>query len=38
MLGIYHEVQRGSPEVVCRVKEEHEEEYGKEDQGTPFRQ
>jgi len=37
MLGIYHEAQRGSPEVVCGVKEEHEKEYGMEDQGTPFR-
>jgi len=38
MLGIYHEAQRGSPEVVCEVEEEHGEEYRKEDQGTLFRQ
>ena len=38
MLGIYHEAQRGSPGVICVVEEEHGEEYGKEDQGTPFRQ
>jgi len=37
-MGIYHEAQRGSPGVVCGVEEEHGEEYGKEDQGTPFRQ
>ena len=34
MLGIYHEAQRESLRVVCGVKEEHEEEYGKKDQGT----
>jgi len=38
MLGIYYEAQRKSPEVVCGVTEEHEEEYEKKDQGTPFRQ
>jgi len=38
MLGMYHEAQRASPEVVCGVEEEHGEEYGKKDQGTPFRQ
>jgi len=36
MLGIYHEAQRKSPEIVCEVKEKHEEEYRKEDQDTPF--
>jgi len=38
MLDIYHEAQRESLRVVCGVEEEHEEEFGKEDQGTPFRQ
>jgi len=38
MLGIYHEAQRGSPEVVCGVKEEHGEKHEKEDQDTLFRQ
>jgi len=38
MLGIYHEAQRKNPEVVCGVKEEHREKYGKENQGTPLRQ
>jgi len=37
MLGIYHEAQRGSPEVVCGVEKEYGEEYEKEDQGTSFR-
>jgi len=37
-LGIYHEAQRGSPRVVCRVEEEHEKEHEKKDQDTPFRQ
>jgi len=36
VLDIYHEAQRESLGVICRV-EEHGEEYGKEDQGTPFR-
>ena len=38
MLGIYYEAQKESPLVVCGVKEEHGEEYEKEDQVTPFRQ
>jgi len=38
MLGIYHEAQMESPGVICKVKEEHGEEYGKKDQRTSFRQ
>ena len=38
MLGIYHEAQRETPQVVCGVEEEHGEEYGKKDQDTLFRQ
>ena len=38
MFGIYHEAQRGSPEIVCGVKEEHGEEHEKKDQDTLFRQ
>jgi len=37
MLGIYHEARRENHGVVCGVKEEHKEEYEKEDQGTMFR-
>jgi len=37
MLGINHEAQRVSSEVVCGVKEEPGEEYKKEDQGIPLR-
>ena len=36
-VGIYHEAQRKSLEVVCGVKEEYGEEYEKNDQGTSFR-
>jgi len=37
-LGIYYEAQRRSPRVICEMKKEYGEEYGKQDQGTPFRQ
>jgi len=38
MLGIYHEAQRESLEVVRGLEEEHGEKHEKKDQGTPFRQ
>ena len=38
MLDIYYEAQKESPEVVCGVKEKHEEDHGEEDQGSLFRQ
>jgi len=37
MLGIYHEIQRESLEIVCAMKKEYGEEYGKKDQSTPIR-
>jgi len=37
MLGIYHEVKRGSPGVVCAMKKKYGE-HRKEDQSTPIRQ
>jgi len=36
-VGYIPEAQRRSPGVVYGVEEEHEEEHGKKDQGTPFR-
>jgi len=38
MFDIYHEAQIKSPRVVCGVKNEYREEYGREDQGTLIRQ
>ena len=35
--GYHHEAQRGSPGVVYGVVKKYEEEYGKKDQGPPFR-
>ena len=38
MLGIYHEAQRESPEIVYGVEEEYREGYRNEDKGTSVRQ
>ena len=32
-----HEAQRESPRIICGVKKESGEKYGKENQGPPFR-